>query len=202
MKVIGITGGLGSGKTTVSSHIREAGYTVMDADQIARNVAAEQTVLDEIRKEFGEAVMTADGTLDRKAMAEIVFNEPEKKKTLEAIITRRVIEQVEQQIDDFRAGRTTVKGDTLFLDAPTLFETGTDRLVDEVWVVTCNEQKRIERAISRDEAKRADIEARMRQQMSEELEKERADRIITNDSTLEDLINQVDELLSIVTQNE
>ena len=195
MKVIGITGGIGAGKSSVSSYLEELGYDVIDADKIAKETAVDASVLEEIREKFGDSVLDPSGQLDRKRMAEVVFGNAEKKAELENIITRRVIERVESLINKYRTGELTSKGEIVFLDAPTLFETGTDRLVDETWVVTCDLNTRLDRASKRDEASRAAIEARIASQMPEEEKKARSDEIIYNDGTIEELKAEIDKLL-------
>lgn len=195
MKVIGITGGIGSGKSTVSSYIAELGYDVIDADKIAKELASDPSVLSEIRENFGESVLDDSGMLDRRKMAEIVFTNAKKKEELESIVTKRVIERVESLINSYNTGELKSKNDIVFLDAPTLLETGTDRLVDEVWVIMCDLATRLERASARDDASKSAIEARIAAQMSEEEMMARADEIIYNDGTAEDLKNKIKELL-------
>lgn len=196
MKVIGVTGGIGSGKSTVTSYIESLGYSVIDADVIAHDVAKQKDVLEEITEKFGDAVIAEDGQLDRKAMAEIVFSNAEKKNQLESIITRRVFERVTEFLELYRSGTLYAQDDVVFLDAPTLFETGADKLTDEIWVVTCDMKTRIARAASRDGADASRIEARIAAQMPEEEKKDRADVIINNDGTLEELHAEVDRLLA------
>lgn len=195
MKVIGITGGIGSGKSTVTSYIEGLGYSVIDADSIAHDVAKQKEVLDEIAARFGDSVLASDGQLDRKAMAEIVFSNSEKKALLESIITKRVIDRVEEFIELYKDGTLYAKDDVVFLDAPTLFETGSDRLTDEIWMVTCGLEKRLERAVLRDSSNARDVEARIAAQIPEEEMKDRADIVISNDGSIEDLKATVDGLL-------
>lgn len=195
MKVIGITGGIGSGKTTVTSYVESLGYSVIDADAIAHDVARQPEVLDEIAAEFGDGVILEDGQLDRKAMAEIVFRNANKKQHLESIITKRVIERVKDFLKLYRDGTLYAKDDAVFLDAPTLFETGSESLTDEVWIVTCDLRKRLERASTRDGSEADEIMARISAQMPEEEMKDRADQIISNNGSLDDLKADVDKLL-------
>ena len=196
MRFIGITGGIGTGKSTVSAYLRELGYDVIDADGIARDIAEDPGVLAEIRDFFGDSVIADDGSLDRNKMAEIVFSDLRKKELLESIITSRVIKTVGKLIDDYKAGRkNAAKVNTVFLDAPTLFETGADRLVDEVWLVTCDLKTRLERAGLRDETSRDKIEARIASQMSEDEKAEKANVMIRNCGTREELYHMIDRLL-------
>ena len=196
MRIIGITGGIGTGKSTVSAYLKQLGYDVIDADGIARDLAGDPAVLAEIRDFFGDSVIADDGSLDRKKMAELVFSDMRKREMLESIITSRVIKKVGEIIDDYRSGRKpAAKDKTVFLDAPTLFETGADRLVDEIWLVTCDMETRLERAGLRDDATRDKIEARIASQMSEDEKSERADVVIHNDGTKEELFRSIESML-------
>ena len=196
MRIIGITGGIGTGKSTVSSYLKDLGYDVIDADGIARELAEDPGVLAEIRDFFGDCVLEEDGSLDRKKMAEIVFSDVRKREMLESIITSRVIKRVSKLICDYRTGRRHAgKDEMVFLDAPTLFETGADRLVDEVWLVTCDMETRLKRAGYRDDASREKIEARIASQMSEDEKSDRADVVINNDGTKEELYQVIDSLI-------
>ena len=196
MRIIGITGGIGTGKSTVSAYLKQLGYDVIDADGIARDLAGDPAVLTEIRDFFGDSVIADDGSLDRKKMAELVFSDLQKREMLESIITSRVIKKVSELIDDYRNGiKLAPKDKTVFLDAPTLFETGADRLVDEIWLVTCDMETRLERAGLRDDATRDKIEARIASQMSEDEKSERADVVIHNDGTKEELFRSIESML-------
>ena len=194
MRVIGITGGIGSGKSTVSEMIREMGYEVADADEIAREITKESDVLSEIGETFGSDLIEG-GSLDRKKMADVVFSDIHKRELLEQIITKRVVEKVAQLIDEHRSGSTDYKNGILFIDAPTLFETGADRLVDEVWLVTCDASTRISRAAKRDEILASKIEDRIASQMPEDEKAEKSDVIIDNNGSLEELRKKVESLL-------
>ena len=195
MRIIGITGGIGSGKTTVSKYIKNLGYEVIDADLIAHGLADDKGVLSEIEDMFGPEVITPEGTLDRKRMAAVVFSNAEKKELLENIITSRVVMECEKRIAALRAYGNDTGKDIAFLDAPLLFETGSDRLVDEIWVITCDMKDRVDRAELRDGSTAEEIEARIAAQMPEDEMAERADELIVNDGTLEDLYAKVDQLL-------
>lgn len=193
MRVIGITGGIGSGKTTVSGYLRSLGYEVIDADGIARDLANSEDVLREIRDMFGDSVLKEDGSLDRKRMAEIVFSDIRKKEMLEAIITDRVVARCAEIIQGYREDENA--SGPVFLDAPLLFETGADRLVDEIWSVACDVEKRIERAKLRDDSLAEDIEARIAAQLPDDDRAEKADVVISNDGTVDELKRSIDSLL-------
>ena len=190
---IGITGGIGTGKSTVSQYVREKGYPVLDADAMSRQVVRKGSpALAEIAEAFGTDVLTEEGELDRKRLAEICFADPARKRTMESTITQRIVEKVSEEIGAFRE-RGTQKA--LFLDAPTLFETGADCLVDATWLVTADREVRIRRCMLRDGSDRAQVESRMRSQMPEEEKILRADEVLDNSGEKTALYRRIDELL-------
>lgn len=193
MKVIGITGGIGSGKSTVSSYLKEKDYVIMDLDQYSRRVTEKGSpALDEIAEAFGRDMITEDGELDRKKMASVVFSDAEAKNRLERIVTDRVYEMVVSEIERYRASG---KYDIIFMDAPILFEAGAEKLVDFVWFVTAMKDIRIRRVMERDGVSAEDVEARMASQMPEEVKAGRSDEIIDNSGGITELTEKIGELL-------
>lgn len=191
MVVVGLTGGIGTGKSTVSEMLARYGAVVCDADRIAREVVEAGTQgFDEVVDAFGEDVVGPDGSLDRQALARIVFNEPEKRKTLESIIHPRVGLEIARTIDEERDTDHVV-----VLDVPLLLEVpgGSARLTDLVVVVAASESEQLERLAAKG-MDRDDAEARIAAQMPMAEKIERADRVIHNDGSLEDLERQVTEL--------
>ena len=195
MKVIGVTGTIGSGKSTVSAHLRDRGFRVLDADEMARAVAREESVIREVGARFGEGFLTEDGAIDRKKLAETVFSDPAKKKTLEDLITKRVVGQVSETIEAYRNAEGEEKPDTVFLDAPLLFETGADRLCDETWIITADPETIVQRTMARDGATREEVLARAASQMSTEDKIRRADVVIGNNGTKEELLKKIDRII-------
>ena len=190
---IGITGGIGTGKSTVSRYIKEKGYPVLDADAMSRQVVAKGSpALAEIADEFGDSVLTEEGELDRGRLAEIAFAHPEMKQKMECIITKRIIDLVAEEIMSFRENGLQK---ALFLDAPTLYETGADSLVDAVWLVTADHETRIRRCMERDGSTREQVESRMRSQMPEEEKILRADEVLDNSGEKTALYQRIDGLL-------
>lgn len=182
---IGITGGIGSGKTSVAKTIAEAGYPVLSADDIARDITAEnEEVQAAIREAFGKGVFHADGSLNREAISALVFGEGEvqrqNRQTLNAIVHPAVWSEVAA-----RARALFAEGARfVFNESALLFETGADALYDLTLVVDAAEETRIRRlsegrAISPDEAKR-----RIQAQMPAEEKKRRADYILDNNGSL------------------
>ncbi|MGN0709343.1 MAG: dephospho-CoA kinase [Anaerovoracaceae bacterium] len=215
MKVIGITGGIGSGKSVVSDHLKELGYYVIDADEISREITAPGSpVLDELAERFGQDILMSGRDdsayssmkfengeklgsvkrLDRKKLADIVFHDKKKKAELESIVTDRVIAEVKRRIAH---KRNEDKSGVIFLDAPTLYETGADVLTDDVWLITADRDRRAERVVERDHTDRASAEARIDSQMPDEVKARMASKVIENNGSVEDLLKKIDGLLGL-----
>jgi len=176
MRVIGLTGGIASGKSTVSALLRELGAPVLDADQLAREVVEPGTpALEEISRRFPFAV-TADGRLDRKALGEWVFSRPEERAALNAIIHPRIQEAFAQRIQALAE-----RGEPLVIyDAALLYENGLDRVMDEVIVVAVPRPVQLERLMTRDGLTREQAEARLASQLPLEEKVSRATRVVDN----------------------
>jgi dephospho-CoA kinase len=162
-RVIGLTGGIGSGKSTVSRFLAELGARVVDADKIGHQ--SYQPGTDSWRdlvQTFGRDILAQNETIDRQKLAAIVFSQPEELKIFNAIVHPRMYKIAEKQIEEFR--RQGVK--VIVLDAPILFETNWTPLVDEVWVVVADEPHVIGRATARSGLNAEQIKSRIRAQMS------------------------------------
>ncbi|MDD5922900.1 MAG: dephospho-CoA kinase [Eubacteriales bacterium] len=196
MLVIGITGGIGSGKSTLSEYYKEKGYPVLDVDEISRAVTrAGGASIPSIRKAFGGSMILPDGSLDRKKMADLVFSDDEARKKLENIVVGEATRQIVDAIERYRASG---KYDIIFLDAPTLFENGGDRLTDQVWLVTADAEIRIARVMARDGSSREQVLARMRKQLPEEEKIRRADQVLYNNEGREEFLRKAEELIKNV----
>lgn len=199
MKIIGLTGGIGTGKSTVSAYLAQKGCKIIDADLISHQMTeAGSPCLAEIRDAFGEDIFLRDGNLDRKKVGRLVFADATKKKTLEQIITRRVIEKTLRILQDCRAQQE----DLVVLDAPLLFECGMQRYTDETWLVVCRTETRLRRIAARDGLAEEDIQKRIANQMSTEQKEKLADYIIDNSRDLAWLYAQIDTLLAKSEQRE
>lgn len=199
MKIIGLTGGIGTGKSTVSAYLAQKGCKIIDADLISHQMTeAGSPCLAEIRDAFGEDVFLRDGNLDRKKVGRLVFADATKKKTLEQIITRMVIEKTLRILQDCRAQQE----DLVVLDAPLLFECGMQRYTDETWLVVCRTETRLRRIAARDGLAEEDIQKRIANQMSTEQKEKLADYIIDNSRDLAWLYAQIDTLLAKSEQRE
>ena len=193
MKVIGLTGGIGSGKSTVSEFLSEKGFKIIDADEMARKMTEKGSqCLNSLVSAFGNNILYDDGSLNRKKLGSVVFADPVKKKKLEELTTQVVTENVKNIIADYRRENTEK---IVFLDAPLLFETGADRFTDFVWLVSADEEVRINRVVKRDGTSPAEVKKRINNQMSEKEKILRSSDIIDNSGGKEELYRKVEALL-------
>lgn len=195
MIVIGLTGGIGSGKSTVTEFLKNKGYIVIDADKISHDITKKGSpVLDQIRAVFGDDVFETDGELKRKSLAKIVFQSPSKRKALEEMTTKVVLESMEKQLNDLRKTDTY---DIIFLDVPLLFETGADKLTDFIWLIDAETDIRINRVMIRDKVQKEQVIERIKCQMPSDIKGELSDEIVNNSNGKESLYNEIERLLNI-----
>ncbi|MBM4327570.1 MAG: dephospho-CoA kinase [Deltaproteobacteria bacterium] len=191
--VIGLTGGIASGKSTVSRMFEEAEVPIICLDALAREVVKPGApALEEIRKEFGDAVLDSDGGLDRTAMARVVFENPDKRKKLEAIIHPRV----EQEKDRISSELERSGHDLLVLDVPLLYEVGWDRSCDVVVVVYVPRIVQEQRLRQRDGLTEKDARLRLQAQIPIDEKRERADFVIDNSGDLKETRAQFEAVLA------
>lgn len=193
LRVFGLTGGIGSGKSTVATLLRERGVPVVDADALAREaVAIGSEGLAQVVEAFGKDVLDASGALDRKRLGALVFEDAEQRTRLNAI-THPLVRQLSQQ----RFAELDRQGVKLAAyDVPLLFEVGLDHVLRPVVVVNASEATQIERVVRRDGLSEDEARARVRAQLPLAEKRARADHVIENDGTPEELVAQVDALLA------
>ena len=185
--IIGLTGGIASGKSTVAEFLASQGATVIDADQVSRDLMVPGSfVFLRIVEAFGPKVLNPDGSLDRSAIGQIIFAQPERRRILEEITHPAIWEELERRLLCSRQ-----EGGDVVLMVPLLLEHGGDRLVDQVWVVHVPEEVQIERLQRRNGLTRAEAEARLAAQMSASDRLARADVVIDNSGSQEETANQV-----------
>ena len=190
-RVIGLTGGIGSGKSTVSRFLAELGAVIIDADKIGHEVYRPDTdTWRKLVKTFGRGILAADNTIDRKKLGAIVFSNEEELKRLNAIVHPQITEIIKKQIDDYRRKDAKV----IVLDAPVLLEAHAKNLTDEVWVVVADDDNVIKRAVARTGLREEQIRDRIRAQMSKTERIKNAQVIIYNDGTPEDLRGKIKNL--------
>jgi dephospho-CoA kinase len=182
--IIGITGGIGSGKSTVGKMLADLGAYVLDSDTIAHELTSKGSpVLLKIRDAIGD-VLTQDGELDRKKVASIVFANDEKLKKLEGILHPEIQKEYRRLAKE--SGEKVV-----FILIPLLFEEGIENKVDEVWLCYAPEDVRLERAIKRDRSNRDEVHARMAHQIPDEMKLNKSDLVIDTSLSLDEVREQV-----------
>lgn len=190
MKIIGLTGGIGSGKSTVSAYLSKKGCVIIDADKISRRLTEKGSpYLETIREAFGDGYFDEEGNLERQKLGQYIFANPDKKKLLEGIVTDAVIEKVFERLNTLKNEEYS---GIVILDAPLLFECGMQKYADENWLVTADLKTVIQRVKSRDGMSEKDIEGRIAGQMPLEEKKKLADHVIDNSRDLDYLYLQLD----------
>lgn len=199
MTTLGVTGGIGSGKTTVCGFLEEKGARVFYADIEAKRLMQEdETVRAAVVDEFGPAAYAKDGTLNRAYLAQQVFGDTDRVERLNAIVHPHVFEA-------FEAAKTRAKDegvDLLVHEAALLFEAGGDEHVDKTAAVVASEEDRVAWVTARDDATPEQIRARMNHQLPQDELRHRADYVIENDGSLDDLRRKSVELYWAVVESD
>ncbi len=190
--IIGLTGGIGAGKSLVSRRLGELGACIIDADVIARQVVEPgRAAYRKIVERFGRKVLRPDGTIDRKTLAKEVFRDSQARSDLEAITHPQILKTIRRLAD--RSLEENPRG-VVVIDAPLLIEAGLHRQVDQVWVVTAGVEQRLNRVAQRDKISKDQIKRRMEAQIDEAERLAFADVVIDNSGSREETIDQVDRL--------
>jgi dephospho-CoA kinase len=188
MLKIGLTGGIGSGKTTASNLFLELGIPVIDADKISHSlVKKDQPALSEIEKTFGSAIINPDGSLDRDRLRDIVFSNSDKKKLLESILHPLVYKEIRRQIE-------TLDSPYVILSIPLLLETGMQHLVDRVLVIDCPVETQIKRVKQRNRITEEKIRSIINAQIPRTQRITAANDIIDNSGSASKLAEQIKKL--------
>jgi dephospho-CoA kinase len=186
-RIIGLTGGISTGKTTVSTYLAEVyQLPVLDADIYAREaVQLGSPVLSKIFERYGSDVQLSDGTLNRKGLGEVVFSSPGEREWLE--------QQIHPYVRDrFQSELNTLAASTVVLVVPLLFEAGMTDLVTEIWVVSCSPEQQLRRLMERNQLSLEQAQARINSQMPIQEKVARADLVLDNSSTPKGLLKQID----------
>lgn len=177
LRIIGLTGGIASGKSTVSRCLRDLGAKVVDADVLAREAVAPGSAgLAAVVREFGPEMLTADGSLDRRRLGAVVFADEAARQRLNAIVHPYVRRRIGEEIEAAAAAGLPA----IVLDVPLLYEGGLHELCDEVWVVLAEEAQQLERLMARDRLDEAAARARMAAQLPLAEKARRADVVLDN----------------------
>lgn len=190
-KIIGITGGIASGKSTVTEFLRQKGFQVVDADAVVHQLQKPSGRLYQVLVEhFGEKILLENGELNRPLLASLIFSNPEEQewsKRTQGEIIREELATLRDQLAQTE--------DVFFMDIPLLFEQGYDSWFDEIWLVYVDKKTQIERLMNRDHLNIEEAQARLESQLSLSKKKKLASHIIDNSGTQKELVNQVASLL-------
>ena len=191
MKVIGLTGGIGSGKSTVSQFLAELGAVIIDADRVGHEAFKPGTELwREVVAAFGRQIVTPSGDIDRKKLGEIVFGNAESLSRLNQTMHPRMYDMVKTQLEEYRRQGVAVA----VLEAPLLIEANWTSLVDEVWVTVASEATVLKRLQERTGLSKEESLARIRSQLPSEERIKCADVVINTDCSLDEVKTRVKEL--------
>lgn len=207
VKVVGLTGGIGTGKSTAAEYLKGKGFAHIDADEIGRDITVDGSpmlsVLDRIFGPLGEygiegfEILREDGSLDRKALASIVFTDMERKKKLDEVMFKAIIAETERLIDVYSEEEPI----GILIDAPLLFEAGLDEKCDMVLLIVADMDVRIHRVCARDGATEQEVRDRINSQMSDEEKRLRSHVIVDNSGSLNELEEQLEKFFSKFSKN-
>ena len=188
MLIVGLTGGIGSGKTVASDHFKSLGINIVDADEVSRLVVEPGTpALLQIAAHFGEEILTEDKALDRRKLREIVFNKPEEKRWLESLLHPLIGMETARQL------QSSLSPYTIFV-SPLLIEIGQYLMTQRILVIDTPEETQVARTVARDDTDSEGVEAIIKTQASRQQRLEKADDVIVNNGSLDALKKEVEAL--------
>lgn len=198
-KVIAVTGGIGSGQSTVCQIFQNLGCKIIDVDIKAKQIIQKDVSLQrELKKAFGNEIFFKDGSLNRKHLAHLAFRDEVKTLELNKIIHPRMVSEV---VEEMETARFSQRYPLIIVDAALIFEISIEKMFDALIVVYAKLNNRIKRVIDRDGLKRTEILARVRRQIPLDDKKTWADYVIDNDGTTDDLKKQVDKIFEELTSD-
>lgn len=183
MLVVGLTGNIGCGKSSLSDIFRAEGIKIIDADIIARQIYEDEKLLSKVYETFGNDIKNEDGSLNRKALGRIVFSDDKKLIQLNKLTHPVIRQKVSDEIEEYKSQNEEI----VILDAALLVESDYLNFIDKLLVVTCKENIQIERIIARDNCSIEEALGRIKSQMSQENKVKYADYVIDNSATLSEL---------------
>lgn len=190
--IIGLTGSIASGKSTVAKMLEKYRFPIVDADQVARLVVEPgEPALTEIVAAFGEEILLEDGSLNRKKLGDLIFHDPSKRAILNGIIHPAIRKEMLRQRDEWLNNGAEV----VIMDIPLLFESKLQHFVEKILVVSLSEEKQLERLMERNQLNEEEARARISSQLPLSVKEECADAVIYNESTLEKTEQQLNYIL-------
>jgi dephospho-CoA kinase len=201
--LVGVTGGIGSGKSTVCKLFSEFGRHVISADEVANDLTGSNPiVMDGIRKAFGDTIYLTNGSLDRKRLASIVFSNPTAKKKLDSLVHPAVFSAIDDLIKELSSAQRIPY---VIVEAALIYESGMDKRLDHVIVVDADEAERISRVMNRDGCSREEVLDRIHAQMDVAVKLKKADFVISNSAEMEELrhvVRLLDAVLGMIASQE
>ena len=183
--IVGLTGGIAMGKTTISQFLKSKAIPVVDADQIAHEILTVDEVKVKLMDTFGESILDKNQNIDRRKLGPIVFNDQRQLEKLNIIVQPYIRTEIVRQLDTFSASKVVV------LDAPVLFEQGYEKMVDYLMVIKTSAQIQVERLMQRDSLNEVDAQKRIQAQMPIEEKVKKADIVIDTSGPIEETRSQV-----------
>lgn len=190
--IIGLTGSIASGKSTVANMLKELNIPIVDADLVARQVVEPgMPTLKKIEEVFGKEVITEEGTLDRPKLGSIIFHDQSKREALNEIIHPAIRQEMLRQRDEHIANGAK----TVIMDIPLLFESKLQHFVEKILVVTVSEETQLKRLMGRNELSEEEALARIKSQLPLSLKEKEADAVIDNNNSIEQTKEQLNTIL-------
>lgn len=187
--IIGLTGGIASGKTTVSSFLKAKNFLVLDADKIAKEISEQEAIKREIVISFGEKILDSNSNIDRKKLKKIIFEDKKELAKLNSIIHPEVYKFFEKTAKEKRLENSEK---IIIFDVPLLFESGIDKLCDKILLIWTNRERRIKRIMERDNIESSLAEKIIDSQMSDKEKIKKADIIIENNGSIDELYKKIE----------
>ena len=192
--MIGITGGIGTGKSFVASYIKEKGYLVISSDEIAGELMKKGNPnYDNIVEAFGKSILLPSGDINRKELGKRIFSSKENRALLNKITHPRIIEELNKR---------SAEHELVFLEIPLLFEANLETMVDEIWVIACCEAVQVARLMKRDGISKEEALIKIKSQYSLEEKKKKARVIINTDENREKIYKEINQLLNRLEKKE
>lgn len=194
MLVLGLTGNIGCGKSSVSTIFMENNIKVVDADIVARQIFDDKNLLNEVFSTFGESIRNQDGSLNRRALGNIVFNDDEKLILLNNLTHPKIKQKILSKVEEYKNQGEKI----VVIDAALLIEDDYIPYIQKLILITCRKEIQINRIIARDNCTKEEAISRINSQMSQEEKAKFADYIIDNSNSFEELKKKVLELISVL----
>ncbi len=191
--VLGLTGGIATGKSTADKFFEEKNIPIVDCDEIAHNIMnVNKPAWKDIKEIFGEKYLNEDQTINRKKLGKLVFNDPTKMKILNEITHPRIFQEMESQIAQYKSEGYSL----IIVDAPVLFESHSEKYYDKTLVISLPQDLQIKRLMARNNLTKEEALSRINSQMSLKEKEARATYVIENTGSVEDLYKKLNELLT------